>query len=271
MPFPPKQLREKSAAVSALRIAASFPRKRWRPDAVVKVAGGIRVGADLSTPHGLHLYRYGFRHAPAQVSNSLLEPGDIFVDGGANAGLFTLTAAARVGRSGRVIACEPAHETMLLLRANAAANGFDWVDLHEVALGDENRQATLHCFGAGAGMTSLAPAYLEGSTPETVTMTTLDNLAEGLPVRVVKLDIEGAEILALRGATELLENTRPAFVLEVEAEHLERQRGSVGELQSIFQEAGYEAFEIEPGPSLMPISDLAAPRSGQDVLFRPLN
>jgi hypothetical protein len=65
-------------------------------------------------------------------------------------------------------------------------------------------------------------------------------------VDLVKLDLEGAELRALRGARRLLAERRPALLIELEPGHLERQGGSVAELESLLEGAGYVAFEIVP-------------------------
>ena len=75
-------------------------------------SGRSRIIADLRTALGLGLYRYGGVTAPElALLRDRLGPGDTFVDGGANVGLFTLVAAARVGPAGRVISFEPAEHT----------------------------------------------------------------------------------------------------------------------------------------------------------------
>ena len=86
---------------------------------------------------------------------ALAGPGDVVIDAGANIGLFSLIAAARVGATGRVIACEPAPGTMALLRANVARNRYDWVELHEVAVAETPGRLELEDLGAGSGFSSV--------------------------------------------------------------------------------------------------------------------
>lgn len=201
----------------------------------------------------------------------LLGAGDVVIDGGANIGLYTLIAAARVGPTGRVIACEPSPATMELLRDNVRLNDFDWVDLHEVALAAQPGQLTLHAFQPGSGYSSFAPADRSSGSEIEVDVTTLDAVAGAYLDRtaLVKLDTEGAELLALRGAPQLLEQARPDFIIELEPEHLARQRSSIGEIQALFVAAGYSGFTIAGG-ALQPINGRwTRPAGDPNIVVRP--
>lgn len=76
-----------------MKIDASPVRRRspnlYRP--VVKIEG-VRVRADLHTPLGLSLYRYDFCSPEVRLLPRLLRPGDNFIDGGANIGVFSGTS-----------------------------------------------------------------------------------------------------------------------------------------------------------------------------------
>jgi FkbM family methyltransferase len=238
----------------------SLARRRVPPLAIARprIGRGIRVRADLATPLGKRLYRYGFCEPEADILRRLLRPGDVFVDGGANVGLFTLTAAATVGPGGRVLAVEPANETMALLRANVELNGFGWVELHEVGLAERSGKETLYTFGPGAGVSSFAPAA-EG-TAEEIPTATLDEIAKDHidRVRLVKLDIEGAELRALRGSSGLMEASRPFFMLEIEPDHLARQAASVADIEELFAGLDYRGFRMGrdgSAPFISPVED----------------
>lgn len=230
------------------RVAISLVRRRipgHGPIPVVIDEHGTRIFADLSHPFGLSLFRYGFSEPEARLIRRLLQPGDVFIDGGAHLGVFTLLAAQTVGASGRVIACEPVPENLQLLRANVALNTFHWVETRAVALGEGISTTDLFSFGSASALGSFAPATLAGAERVSVDVTTLDELVRPIAERVslVKLDIEGAEVLALRGAKELLRTT-PDFLIEVEPDHLGRQGATVSELRGIFADTGYVGYRI---------------------------
>lgn len=247
--FPNEERRRgTSPARATWRIGASLVRRRLRPlSAPVVNLGFARVHADLSSPGGLALYRYGFSSAESRLVTRLLRPGDVFVDGGANIGLFSLLAAAAVGPSGRVLACEPGPGTMALLRANFAQNGFAVLETHQVALSDKPGAAQFVVFEDGSGFASFAPEATGGRVVD-VGVTTLDELtsAHGDRVALVKLDIEGAEVRALRGARGLLARSAPLLLVEVEPGHLARQGTSVEDLEHLLAPHGYEAYALDP-------------------------
>jgi FkbM family methyltransferase len=228
-------------------LAASLRQMHSRGrDATVPLDGGPSLGVDLSTPHGRRLFGYGFYEPAARFMKSLLKPGDVVIDGGANIGLFTLLAAAGVGSQGCVIACEPSPTTMRLLRENVDRNGFDWVELREVALASEPGRLSLRVFTPGSGFSSFAPADTTNGVEVEVEVATLDDVASAVldRLKLVKLDVEGAELRALRGAPQVLTRARPDFILELEPEHLERQGGSIAEVQELFDDAGYVGYSI---------------------------
>jgi FkbM family methyltransferase len=258
--------------VGAVRVLAGTFRGllERRRTARVAIGDGPRARVDLRTPHGRRVFAYGFCEPSARAMRSLLAPGDVVIDGGANIGLFTLLAAGLVGRSGQVIACEPSPTTMALLRANVEDNRLDWVHLREAAIAEKHGRLVMRVFEPGSGYSSFAPLTTEASTEVEVDVTTLDELAASLavPVTLVKLDVEGAELRALRGAARLLTADRPDFIIELEPEHLARQGCSVAELQALFHRAGYAGYAI--GERFEPLPERwNRPPGDPNIVVRP--
>jgi FkbM family methyltransferase len=251
---------------TAARVAESLGRRRLHAlsSPRVTVAPGLRVVADLRSPQGLRLFRYGLQLPEAGLLERLLQPGDVFVDGGANVGLFSLVAARRVGPSGRVLAFEPVPRLAAAARANARLNGFDWIEVDTRALSDSEGDSEL--VELAGGLSSFAPGH-PGGVARRVATARLDSVVHAGPVRLVKLDVEGAEVKALRGARRLLERDRPDLLLEVEPGHLERQGCTPGEIDELLDRLGYLAFEVsadEP-PVLSRLPAVAARASGPNV------
>ena len=203
------------------------------------------VVADVHDLMGRGLMRYGFHDPVGWAAHQVLAPGDCFIDAGANIGLITLVAAARVGATGHGISCEPVPATAAMLRRNVEANGFSWVTIEQRAVGETRGSAQMTAFHASAGHHSFAPPSTAEGHPVVVDVSCLDELAATLPAppALVKLDVEGAEVKALRGARELVAARTTTFIIEVEPEHLQRQGTSVQELRETFID--YEAFAIE--------------------------
>lgn len=263
--FPDSEKRQgRSAVVAAWRITKSLVLLRYRRSSMTIVdIGGALVHADLSTPLGLGLYRYGCRTIETRVLVRLLRRNDVFIDGGANIGTFSLLAATVVGSRGRVIACEPSPQTMSLLKANTGLNGFDVIECHQVALSDQIGTAGFVVFDDAPGLASFAPALHGGKLIEVPT-TTLDDLCARVsaPVAVIKLDIEGAEVRALQGARSMLARDLPLVLLEVEPGHLSRQGSSVKDLRQALQPLGYEAYAIRADARLTRIAGPWQPAAG---------
>jgi FkbM family methyltransferase len=237
---------EQPLPVALARMGSGFVRRRVLRSRSVRVQLGRRgvfFDLDLGTPSGLHIYRHGWHDLAGDAIEQLVAPGGVVIDGGANVGGFTLTAASVVGPQGVVHAVEAAPATAELLRRTVAANPRYTIHVHELALADVEGELEFTAFEAGSGISSLASS--DGGAVVRVRATTLDALSASLPrVDLVKLDLEGAELRALQGARRLLGERRPALIIELEPEHLERQGGSIAALESLLRDAGYDAFEL---------------------------
>jgi FkbM family methyltransferase len=236
----------------------------------VELGSGVSIAADLRTAQGRRLYGYGFCEPAVRVMQALLRSGDAVIDAGANIGLYTLLAAARVGPGGCVIACEPSPATMSMLRENVDRNKLDWVQLREAALAEAPGRLPVHMLEPGSGSTSFAPADTTAGIDLEVEVTTVDEIAAGISkhISLVKVDVEGAELRVLRGAVQLLEGARPDFIIELEPDHLERQGCSVPELQAVFDDAAYLGYSI--GDRLERISGpWRRPQGDPNILVRP--
>ena len=267
---------------TAIRVAKSLVR-RAVPDlreVVVPYDGGrSSIHADLRTPLGLGLYRYGHSDPDVELVGRMLAPGETFVDGGAHVGLFSLVAAARVGETGRVVSFEPTSATRARLAKNLALNSFHNVDVVAAALSSEVGTAAFRVFDVvGSGLNHLGPAGAETGAVETVSVTTLDAaLADRNVGRVafVKLDLEGAEYAALRGAERMLADYRPDLLLEIEPSHLARLDASPEAIEALLRPYGYVFFRMDTdgssAPVLVPIGDIvrASPRPNVFATVRP--
>lgn len=176
-------------------------------------------------------------------------PGSTVLEGGAHIGYVTLQAARAVGPGGRVVCFEPNPRTLPVLERNLDVNGFrDRVDVVRAALGSAPRRAELHVT-EGGDESSLHRGALP-TEAVAVEVTTAD-LALPAPARVdvVKLDVEGGEVEALRGMRGLLERSAPGPELFVECnpQALEQAGTSADELTALLAELGFDAHWIDEG------------------------
>lgn len=182
--------------------------------------GGWRYACDLRNVTSRETCLTG-RSAPAETAALLagLPRGGTFVDVGANWGYFTLVAAHAVGPRGRVAALEPDPRMAAELRANIERNGIRHVTVLETAAAEGAGEAVLAGYAAGdrnRGVSSLVSAPGGDAPSFAVRTAALDELLDGLGIGradVVKIDVEGAEELVLRGMARGLAEGRYGRVL----------------------------------------------------------
>jgi FkbM family methyltransferase len=174
-------------------------------------------------------------------------PGSTVVDGGAHIGLFTVSMARAVGGGGSVLAFEPTPRTRAVLARTVALNDLGAsVSVRPEALAAGTGRTTLHV-GPTEGSNSnsvIARAGGAGSTEEVPTLA-LDDLLPTLTAKVscIKLDIEGAELDALRGAEALLRAHGPALCIEVHPRMLREGGREPRQLRELLLDHGYALFQ----------------------------
>jgi FkbM family methyltransferase len=185
---------------------------------------------------------------------ALLVPGDTFVDVGANIGAHSCAAAHHVGPNGRVIAIEPISELAERLRRNCALNGLDNVTIVRKAAAAVRARRVLFAPKRGEenqGMGSFYSHEGESQTPIEVETEPLDEILKAVAVRrvrVMKIDVEGAELEVLRGARRTLERWRPHLVFEFHAAAWERAGATIDEVRQLLHgDFGYEVRRLPTG------------------------
>jgi FkbM family methyltransferase len=195
--------------------------RRWKPDGEVKVLG---------------------------LLSELLRPGDIMVDVGANFGYHALLGASCVGAAGHVYAFEPVPSNCRLLMRHIGLNNFrDRVTVIPKAASDSEGNIELHGIVDGVSVAAGMHKNTSLGTTIKVSATTLDkSLAHRpKPIRLIKIDVEGAEQLVLRGATTILATDRPLLVVEVHSFALPSFGTSVEAFRRELQSLGYREEVID--------------------------
>jgi FkbM family methyltransferase len=167
------------------------------------------------------IYYRHFESVERAFLNSFLQPGDVFVDVGANIGLFTLIAANRVGSTGQVIAFEPTAVTYRRLLHNVQINRFKQVKCLQLALSDGDGALELmqSVDGFDAWNSLARPTMGKAFTSERVHAVGWDQYAKQQDligsVTMMKIDVEGWETRVLSGGQEMFARS-DAPVLQVE-------------------------------------------------------
>ena len=133
--------------------------------------------------------------------------GQTAIDLGANIGYFTLLLAQLVGEDGQVVAFEPDPQNCRLLEKNVRANGYTNVTVRREAVADYSGRAPLFLSDVNPGDHGLTDADGRRDTVD-IDVVTLDSALAHLRGRIhwIKMDIQGAELAALRGMRSLLES-----------------------------------------------------------------
>jgi FkbM family methyltransferase len=183
-----------------------------------------------------------------ELALGLLDPGSLALDLGAHLGTFSLAAAAR---GHRVVALEASPRNAEFLRASASANGLDQVRVVEVAVSDAPGAVRFRPEGAWGQIT-------EGWSPGVVEVqarpvSQVLRQQEVERVDLVKLDVEGSEIAAIRGMHDLLVRPdAPPVVYESNAHTLRMFGATPEQLIATFEELGYANYLIG-NRELMPV------------------
>jgi FkbM family methyltransferase len=219
-----------------------------------------------------------YEPALMRLLSTLLRPGDVAIDAGANIGYITLHLSRLVGPAGRVHSFEPMPDNLLRLRDSIQANACANVTVHPQAVGEGAGKVDLYTFsdryGSWHALGSLRPlkAHYRAIPCD---MIRLDQSVEG-PVRLIKMDVEGAEVDAVLGAAGIIRRHHPHIIVESNPRALTAFGHTFADLYRAVLGAhpGYEALDLEHMRprrlSERAVLSGAAPVRQCNVWFRPI-
>ena len=190
----------------------------------------------------------------------LVRPGAYVVEIGCHIGWISLHLAKLVDGDGRLFAFEPSPNNLPYLRANLAS--FGNAEVIDLAVSDEIGEATFYVEPLTGQNDTLikdyamfdsnrASAYSEASYESiTVSTTTLDDYFSGQdqPLALLKIDVEGAELMVLKGGMRLISAQRPVIAIEITQ--------NKDDILALLLDTGYQPFD----DALRPIVDFEIPR-----------
>jgi FkbM family methyltransferase len=196
------------------------------------------ASTDVGIGRELALYRI---HEPmaTKLLRGFVPTGGVVLDIGANIGYYTLLLSRLVGNDGLVVAVEPHPVNFHLLQLNLRINRVSNVRLVSAAISDKDGRTFL--FEAeGSNWHSLLPTERTSQKAIEVPTLTIDTLAHQVerPIDLLRMDIEGGELSALKGGEKTLRCYRPALVMEIHPPYLPPD--AVPQLLSWLQSLGYE-------------------------------
>ena len=175
-----------------------------------------------------------------------ISPGMVVVDGGANCGIYAMVAARLVGPNGLVLSFEPGRKAFSVLERNVRLNGFENVHAYRSALADKDGPAALY-HHAGPNSFSLGRPEHSGVELEEIATRTLGQVVEEQrvgAVGLIKLDVEGAEELVIRGAEAMIRRCHPTIILEANGAAAQRLGLSPAGAWQLLERWGYRFFSL---------------------------
>lgn len=222
--FTPPLVMEKFAEVFLNTVTCHFGNKKWT------------LFKNDGISQQLLQQRAWEPHVTAALE-SLLEPGAMAVDVGANFGYHTLSMSTGVGETGHVLAFEPEHVLYRRLVRNLHVNACENVIALPVALGARADSCHLTPARWWLDNQNLGDCFLGPSGTATVVLG-LDDIAFAR-LDLIKLDVQGCEVACLAGMRRTLAQHRPYLIVEIEEYCLNRCGHSSGELIAALRELGY--------------------------------
>jgi FkbM family methyltransferase len=195
-----------------------------------------------------------------------IKPGMTVIDVGANVGVYTFSAALKVGNTGRVLAVEPFSGCVRCLQETCRINELSWVKVCIGAASDKNSSVKLllHAANELNEVVSDDAVDIPAGKFEEVPCFTLDSLMESENIQQVdflKMDAEGHEMAVLAGSKQLINQFKPVILYE----NIAGSQGSNIEVAEYLENIGYQLFYYQPFiQKLIPVN---SPENFQQLNF----
>jgi len=185
-----------------------------------------------------------------------LEQGMNVLDVGAGFGVYSLLAAKKVEQSGRVICFEPEFQSRYFLELGKKTNGFDHVEI--------NRDAISGSLGTVGWKTGQSPelSSIDIDSQDLTSANTIDSWWESAnnpKIDVLKIDTNGFETSAIKGASGFLSVQSPVLIVSVE-------NSTAESLLKVLNGHGYELFEYIPGTGVLTSYEVGANSSLHNII-----
>lgn len=252
-----------------MRVALTLPRRTigFEMDLDPNFASDVNTRAVLGQAGGCE-------PEVVHLMDRVLREGDTAIDAGANVGFFTLLMAKIVGPSGKILAFEPAINNSLKLSDNVALNGLKNVEIHVAPLSDKAEEVMFYmCADSGLNSMARCEDTISAATTEAVR---LDDYCRQKEVRLLKMDVEGAEEKVARGGeASLFGADIPYIACELNGPALERMGSSQESLRGYMEYLGYHTFllsNIGVIPTLIPPkTKITTAQRNLNVLFSTID
>ena len=203
-----------------------------------------------------------YNYEQTQFIKKLVKKKHIVLDIGAHIGYFTLIMAKQAKQ---VHAFEPEARNFQLLKMNLELNKQSNVKLHNVAVAETNGKTMLHLCEMNRGMHRIYPSHwCKGGTREVQTVRIDDIIQEA---DFIKMDIEGAELGALKGMTKLLKKCDITIIMEFLPSSIEEYGVKPRNIHDLLTSLGYDfKLSLKDSISFEQVEKIARERTGTNII-----
>lgn len=235
--------------LSIQKRSAEWRKLKLKTDAVIiKVSNNARLKLYTDSVLSETIYAGRFENAELDFVTRYLKKGDVFLDVGANIGLFTVVAASKVGSNGHIFSFEPVKKTFLRLSENIRLNNLSNVSLFNAGLSNEDGELEITTSGDGYDAWNsfgIPTAGLRFSR-EKVGIIKLDSWARQQntsKVNLAKIDVEGWECNVLRGGESFLSSENaPDLLVEFTEENCRNAGFTCASIYDQLSSLGFQMF-----------------------------
>lgn len=234
-----------------------YKRYKGREDKWVTISDydrDIKMKLDRSSYMGGSIYWLGKHHwREVNFLKKNLKPDMVMIDVGANQGEFSLLAAKYL-TNGKVMAFEPQSDMCNLLNENIEVNGFKNVNVFNFGLSDHDSVEKLYTSteesihsGIHEGLYTSFPDDTRSEYVQEFRITQLDKVLNDEPLRSVdfmKIDVEGGELMVLKGAYKTLKQYKPKIIIEINAQTFKSAGYDTKDLLEYLAQFGYQAYRF---------------------------
>lgn len=230
-----------------MNLAQRMIRLVYPRGAVRRVWDGPVKGMRFQVVNGMGAsYALGMDASDMRHLASRIKPGMVVYDIGANCGQMALFFSRQIGRDGKVFCFEPVPENHARLVENIRLNDLSNVETFQTALGESDEPQAFIYDPAKHTMGTFPGAMVklkDHAATLTVPCSKLDTWAAGRPgPSVLKIDVEGAGLVVIEGAGEVIEQHRPGIFFEVHA--LTADAAELRALDTLRQRWGYKTIDL---------------------------
>lgn len=231
----------------------------------IKIFPGYEIKYLRSGDIGEIIYKYeflvdrkkSFEYQTMELFASLIKPGDVILDIGANTGLYSIFYSKLVGENGKIFAFEPDTETYQIFLNNLKLNNCINVIPFNFALSDKESEIEMVSERTNDANLKSGDAfrYIKEISDHTSSSTSntmkafrlddLDQIKKAGKINLIKVDVEGAELLVFAGAKQTLQNHNPAIIFELNGQLTRRFDYKPVQVLLFLNELGYSLEEYD--------------------------